>query len=501
MTTLLCYNLLVSFFKRKFKCEINFFFLVKYPTFTCSIFYLILIIVIILLLITICGIGADMEKYYDYNNGQMTLTDRVAIEVGLARGDTFGKIARTIKRHPATISREIKENRTHIHPGFPHGNDCRFYSACHRTGMCGVDECDYECRRCKGYDCHVDCEKYESAECLKILKPPYVCNTCSYRRTCNKTKYFYNARHAEAVVSRRRSSTRSGPRLSADQIKDMERIIIPLLNKGQPLAHIYAEHENEMPITLRALYQYIDKQQIRIKSIDLRRKVTYRRRKIKSNHEPSCGNQNQQYRIGRTYEDYEKDVNRYFSDFEVVEMDTVKGVREQGKRLLTMIFRKNSIMLLFLMPDGKADSVNRVFDYLEAGLGLERFQRLFPVFLTDNGSEFKRVDDLELDGDYLYRTKVFYCDPMASWQKPHIEKNHEYIRYVIPKGKSMNPYTQEDITLLMNHINSTKRPGLHYKSPYELVEDDDVDMKVLMDLLKMHLIPADEVHLTPDLLK
>ena len=140
----------------------------------------------------------------------------------------------------------------------------------------------------------------------------------------------------------------------------------------------------------------------------------------------------------RTYDDYMKALGKTFAEYEVVEMDTVKGVRGRGKRLLTMIFRK-------------------------------------------------------------FRTSLFYCDPMASWQKPHIEKNHEYIRYVVPKGKSFTPYQQEDITLLMNHINSTKRASLKGKAPYELVDDDDEDMKALMDLLKMHLIPADEVHLTPDL--
>lgn len=110
-----------------------------------------------------------------------------------------------------------------------------------------------------------------------------------------------------------------------------------------------------------------------------------------------------------------------YTEDEVVEMDTVKGVREQGKRLLTMIFRKNNVMLLFLMPDGKAESVKRVFDYLETGLGIEVFRRLFPVVLTDNGSEFKKIDELELttdeDGFLIYRTSLYYCDPMASWQK------------------------------------------------------------------------------------
>jgi len=90
-----------------------------------------------------------------------------------------------------------------------------------------------------------------------------------------------------------------------------------------------------------------------------------------------------------------------------------------------------------------------------------------------------------------YRTALFYCDPMASWQKPHIEKNHEFIRYVIPKGRSLNSYTQEDMTLLMNHINSVRRPSLNYQSPYELVTANDQDMLALMNLLKMHLIPPD----------
>ena len=156
-------------------------------------------------------------------------------------------------------------------------------------------------------------------------------------------------------------------------------------------------------------------------------------------------------------------------------------------------------MLLFLMPDGKAESVKRIFDYLERSLGVERFRRLFPVFLTDNGSEFKRPDDLESTEDYEYRTNIFYCDPMASWQKPHIEKNHEFIRYVIPRGKSFSSYTQEDMTLLMNHINSTKRLGLDGKAPYELINEEDEDMHALFKLLKMDLVPPDEVHLMPDL--
>jgi len=249
---------------------------------------------------------------------------------------------------------------------------------------------------------------------------------------------------------------------------------------------------------LRSLYNYIDAGRLTIRNIDLRRKTTYRQRR-KNAKGIAKGFADQSHREGRSYEDYEKHMKCSIGN--VVEMDTVKGIREHGKRLLTMIFQANSIMLLFLMPDGKAESVKRVFDYLERGLGIDRFRKLFPVFLTDNGGEFRRVDELEQTEDGECRTQLFYCDPMASWQKAHIEKNHEYIRYVIPRGKSLDPYTQEDMTKLMNHINSTRRPGLGVKAPYELIKEDDEAMWALFSLLKMDLIPPDEVHLKPDLFK
>lgn len=36
----------------------------------------------------------------------------------------------------------------------------------------------------------------------------------------------------------------------------------------------------------------------------------------------------------------------------------------------------------------------------------------------------------------------------------NINYDYEYIHYMIPKGQSLNPYTQDDATHLMNHINS-----------------------------------------------
>ena len=86
---------------------------------------------------------------------------------------------------------------------------------------------------------------------------------------------------------------------------------------------------------------------------------------------------------------------------------------------------------------------------------------------------------------------------MASYQKPHVEKNHEYIRYILPKGRSFNDLTQEEITLMMNHINSTARASLNGNTPFKLAQmllDNS-----LLEKLSLKHIPADEVHLKPAL--
>lgn len=430
--------------------------------------------------------------------GQMDLSDRIVIEVGLHSGRSFKYIAKQLGRHPSTIAHEVNTNKMEIRPMFFHDNDCRRSRQCisARKHLCGDMNCKHICSRCAQYNCHDLCSSYVPRRCSKIEKPPYVCNNCSEKKLCTHRRYVYSAKHAQAYYERRRSESRQGLRISEAEKKKLDELITKFINQGQPLAHIYAEHQEEIPVTLRSLYNYIDAGELTIKNIDLRRKTTYRKRRRSKNRKPvyttNC-------RVGRTYEDFTKYMEDKDLDI-VVEMDTVIGRKGSENRILTMLFRKNSVMLMFLLPNGKAESVKNIFDTLESCLGYEVFRTLFPVILTDNGSEFKRVDGLEKSDFAKQRTHIFYCDPQAAWQKARIEKNHEYIRYAIPKGKSLNGYTQSEITLLVNHINSIKRPGLNYQSPYDLAADDE-NMQILMKLLKMHPIPPDEVRINPDIFK
>ena len=68
-------------------------------------------------------------------------------------------------------------------------------------------------------------------------------------------------------------------------------------------------------------------------------------------------------------------------------MDFVIGSKG-GKVLLTVYLVNVSLMLGFLREANTSQSVIDVFENLYQKLGGMEFRRLFPVILTDNGSEF-----------------------------------------------------------------------------------------------------------------
>lgn len=271
-------------------------------------------------------------------------------------------------------------------------------------------------------------------------------------------------------------------------------LISPLIMKGQSINHIISTHSDEIGLSEKTIYNYIDSNAFSVKNIDLPKKVAYRQRrpkKVLTKLEYKC-------RRGRTFDDFQSFVELH-PDYDIVEMDTVKGARGSKKVLLTMIFRRSNFMLIFLMPDGTMKSVQEVFDILTEKLGLKTFRKLFKVILTDNGVEFKDPDSLEYTPNGCQRTKIFFCDPQASWQKPHIEKNHTLIRRIIPKGTSLNSLSAEDVRLVCCHINSVAREIFDNKTPFELMSD--LNSLKLLDSLNLQAVPADKVILKPILIK
>lgn len=182
-----------------------------------------------------------------------------------------------------------------------------------------------------------------------------------------------------------------------------------------------------------------------------------------------------------------------YPETNVVEMDTVVGCEGSHKVLLTLFFRNCHLMLIYLLD------VKKVFDMLDKKLSTLNFCLTFPVILTDRGGEFSKPEALECGIDNIIRTSIYYCDPMASWQKPGIEKNHEYIRKILPKGSSFDGLTQFHINKMVNHINSTARASLNGLSPIQLAQ-----MLIHEEAFKafgLHEIKTDNIILTENLLK
>ena len=430
------------------------------------------------------------------NYNRITFKERVRIEAGIYAKKSFRQIAEELGRSPSSIIREVKQNRIMVKSPYAAGTDCIYPPDCKKTGLCGKERCTKHCWTCIEHDCTQYCNRCISHTCKKTEVTPFVCDSCSQKnkKACKYNKYYYIAEKADAKAKKVRSESREGIRLTPEELRELDEILSPLIRQGQPLSHICSTQKEAIKVSERSIYNYIEAGELSVSNLDLRRKVKYRKRRKKQT-EIKCNKFN--YRQGRTYEDFLKYMEIH-SNIPVIEMDTVRGLRTKEQVLLTIMFQENSVMLMLLIEDESADAVIEVFDKFTKVLGIKRFRKLFPVILTDNGRCFKDALALEYTKSGAPRTKLFYCDPQASWQKPRIEKNHEFIRYIIPRGKSLKGYTQEDMTLIANHINSTIRPGLGYRSPYDLVKTEE--MKKLLEVLKMYPVAADEICLSPKLL-
>lgn len=361
----------------------------------------------------------------------LDLTKRIKIEKGIENNLNFTQISKEINKSPRTISYEILKNR--------------------------------QCEHCTSW-------YGKEKTCEKTLKPPYVCNSCSSRRGCRKTRYYYYAKDAQAEYERKRSDSRKGIDLTSTEFKHLNDIVSKEIRNGHSFSMIVRNHQNEFPIGKRTLYNYVEKGYLDIINLDLPRKVRYKKRKHNNTNIPK---KDTKIRINRTYEDFRDYVREYNDNnfnINIVEMDTVEGVKGESL-LLTLLWRQANFMLAFKIDNKEASSVNSCFKLLKELLGYEKFHELFPIILTDNGVEFSKPDEIEFNGNHVFKTKLFYCDPGHSEQKGKIENNHEYIRRYIPKGVSFNDYTQDDINLMLNHINSVKRESLSGDNPYTLMKE------------------------------
>jgi IS30 family transposase len=425
---------------------------------------------------------------------QLNLTSRSQIEKGLTIKLTFSEIGRSIGMNRTTVSREVRAYAIVI--GNParskcvHQADCIFEdkSRC-PVPICQKRVCSKACSQCASY-----CDRYAPILCPKLLRPPYVCNGCEERSICSLEKHYYQAEHAHAEYKKTLSESRSGISLSEEDLQVIANTVIPLIRNGISLPVAYDAYADQMPVSLRTLYKYVARGIFDIGPMDLRRTVQRRPNRKKSGPQLHV---DKQCHINRTFADFLFYLEQH-PELNVIEMDTVEGSKG-GKVILTLFFRDCDLQIMILRENKTSAAVTQAYQMLRKQLG-EDFQRVFSLVLTDRGTEFSNPTAIEFNARTgKVDVRVFYCDPQQTNQKSRCERNHEYLRYIIPKGTSLNDCTPEEITLVMNHVNSMPRPRLNGKTPYaKFVEIYGVEAAKKLGL---ELIPLEQLNLKPELLK
>lgn len=426
----------------------------------------------------------------------MTQNDRISIEKGLDNALSLRKIAEGIGKDPSTISKEIKKHRTlHGHNVFNEpANKCALFGSCKKKSLCSdrSPSCRKACRNC--HLCNRICPDFtpRSYHCDLLDKAPFVCNGCSQKCHCRLDKYYYRATTAFREYKTVLVEARSGINISEPDLKILDEQVSPLILQGQSPYTILRNHP-EIGLSEKTIYNYIDQGALSVRNIDLPKKVAY---KVRSVHKTEISNP--LAFEGRTFKDFQAFMKEH-PDTPVVEMDTVVGCEGSHKALLTLHFNNCSFLTAFLLDSKESKRVEAVFNRLEKKMSTLEFCLSFPLILTDRGGEFAHPETLECGLDNFIRTSIYYCDPMCSWQKPHCEKNHEYIRKICPKGTSFDAYTQYDINRMMSHINSAPRESLGGMTPYALAKM--MLSESLLEALGLWEVAPDAVCLTPELMK
>lgn len=399
-------------------------------------------------------------------NKHLTDAERLEIEHGLRHGLSLKKIPAKIGKHHSTVVREIRARCVDSDKS-AYGliaNRCASRLSCDRRQLCADrPDCVRRCSACRL--CNSVCRGFVEQVCPK-LAAPYVCNGCGDERNCVLRKRYYLHNPAHADYRGILVGDREGANITQGELLALDGLVSPLVKGGQSVHHVLANNPDLFSVNEKTVHRYIAGGLLSAKNGDMPRVCSLKPRTRK----PVAHKVDTKYRIGRTYADYQVFMAAA-PDTRVVEMDSVIG-RVGGKVLLTLLFRDCGLMLAFLRDRNDSQSVIDAFALLWELAGPDLFRRLFPVLFTDNGSEFCNPLALENAPDGPPRSRLFYCDPCASWQKGRVERNHEFLRLVLPKEafstgslRTASPRYSRTSTATHGPRSTTGRPSTCSSSP------------------------------------
>lgn len=417
-------------------------------------------------------------------NLHLTAQERIIIEKGIENGSTKAAIALTIGKDKSTVGKEIKKHRELVHKS-SYKINCANMKNCSHNHVCD------------------NCADFKPFTCNRRDRSPGACNGCSKYTHCRYDKYRYKADFSHKKYREDLVDSRTGINMSYEECKAMADIIVPLIKAGHSPYHIVTNHP-ELNISEKTLYNYIENgifREFGLLDIDLRIKTKRKITKKASNKYKK--REDKKYLNGRTYDDF-INYTAENKNLSVVEMDTVYNNGSTGPFMQTFKFLDYSFMFIVYQEEKTAKSMVEGVDLLEKILGKDLFNEEVAIIKTDRGSEFCDAEGFEKEENESRRTRIFYCDPMASGQKGSLENNHKEIRYICPKEndlKDLGLNSQEKANLIVSHINSQSKEHLKGKSPLEVMEFMNPALYQKFKDFGIERINKDNIVLKPYLLK
>lgn len=386
-----------------------------------------------------------MKKRKTYH--RLSIDDRMTIQACVHDNRTMTQMAARLHVDKSTISREIHRNMV-IKNGFP------------------ITHCSH-------------------------LSHLGLCNACPYRGQCMKEHHYYNYVEAQRQAESKNVSARSKPKLHPQQIHTIDDIITKGVRLGQSLHHIYVSNPIlAMYCVERTIRRLCYRGNLTVKPHELHRYVVYKHTYKKSPQESQL--RDLRVLIGRTFKDYLLYVEKH-KKMPIVQYDSVIGKRDDKQAILSILFPKSNFQFGLLIQKDNPTSVKKRLLSLFHQLGEDLVRQIFPINLCDNGIEFSYFNEIEVLNDKQV-IRTFFTTPYRSTDKSECERNHEFIRYVYPKGKSLNHLTQEDLNEVFSNINSYIRKGKGDKTPYDLVKQRFG--QAFLDAIGIRRIPNKKVKLT-----
>lgn len=431
--------------------------------------------------------GGIMDKHNKGSKKHLTSTERFKILKYLSLGYNVPKIAKLLGYNKTSIYREIIINSVveNKRPRPEYGHHLR---NCKNVLKC-------ETKKIK--TCPKICMKYLAKTCPLVTKPYEVCNFCDRKNECKYEHLIYHPEIAHDTAKERFKNGKTNIKLNNDELEKFDGYVSQLVINGQSPEVIKSySTTNEFPVCSRTLRNYIDKGLLTAKNIDLRRKVSL---KVSNDYNyPRNYSHNPLKKLDHLYDDYLHYMGNHPNEI-TFQCDTVFGKRDDKKCLLTIHADALHFQMYILLTNKTTARVNNAFQNIMYRLGKDRFSKVFKVLLSDNGTEFDNLADLEVDENGVVLCRVFYTRAYRSSDKAECERNHELFRYIRKKGKTLDNLDEMDIDIVNSNINSYPRKSLKWKTPIEVMKEkfgDDI-----IELLGIKEVKRKDVNLTAKVLK